>query len=158
MKNLKKLVAVVLTLAMIISSLAVSVSASIYSDVDTSSSYAEAVDILSSLNILKGDDEGKFNPDSDIKRSEFAAVVARALGQENAANGAKGFSKFADVSVEHWAVGYINWAAQQGIVNGRDANTFDPDSPVKYQEAVKMLVAAIRYEPIAYVSGRYAIG
>lgn len=158
MKNLKKLVAIVLTLAMLISTLAVSVSAVGYSDVDKSSSYAEAVDILSGLKILQGDEQGNFNPDAEIKRSEFAAVVCRALGQENSANGAKGFTKFADVSVDHWAVGYINWAAQQKIVNGRDANTFDPDAPVQYQEAVKMLVAALGYEPLATLRGGYPTG
>jgi len=158
MKNLKKLVAVVLSLAMIISTVAFSASAANYADVDKSSSYAEAVDILSGLKILQGDEQGNFNPDAEIKRSEFAAVVCRALGQENAANGAKGFSKFADVAADHWAVGYINWAAQQGIVNGRDANTFDPDASVKYQEAVKMLVAALGYEPMATVKGGYPTG
>ena len=158
MKNLKKLVSIVLSLSMLIGVMAVSVSAKSYSDVETSAAYFEAVDILSGLKILEGDEEGNFNPDAEIKRSEFAAVVCRALGQENAANGSKGFTKFSDVSTDHWAVGYINWAAQQKIVNGIGDNQFAPDAPVKYQEAVKMLVAALGYEPMATRKGGYPTG
>ena len=158
MKNLKKLVSIVLSLSMLIGVMAVSVSAKSYSDVETSAAYYEAVDILSGLKILEGDEEGNFNPDAEIKRSEFAAVVCRALGQENAANGSKGFTKFSDVSTDHWAVGYINWAAQQKIVNGIGDNQFAPDAPVKYQEAVKMLVAALGYEPMATRKGGYPTG
>ena len=158
MKNLKKLVSVVLTLALLISTMATSVIAVSYADVETTDANFEAIDILSGLNILKGDEVGNFNPDAEIKRSEVAAVIARALGQEGAALGTTGYSSFADVSADHWAVGYINWAAQQGIVNGRDAQTFDPDAPVKYQEVTKMLVEALGYGPLAAKRGGYPTG
>lgn len=158
MKNLKKLVSVVLSLAMVISAMAVTVSAKSFGDVDTTAGYYEAVNVLSDLAILEGDDQGNFNGDADIKRSEFAAVVCRAMGQENAANGSKGTTIFSDVSAEHWASGYINWAAQQKIVNGKGDGIFDPDAPVKYEEAIKMLVVALGYEPLATQKGGYPTG
>lgn len=158
MKNLKKLVSVVLSLAMVISTMAVTVSAKSFGDVDTTAGYYEAVNVLSDLAILEGDEQGNFNGDADIKRSEFAAVVCRAMGQENAANGSKGTTTFTDVAADHWASGYINWAAQQKIVNGKGNGIFDPDAPVKYEEAIKMLVVALGYEPLAQNKGGYPTG
>ena len=53
MKNLKKLMSVVLTVALLVSSLATSVIAVDYADVNTTDVNFEAIDILSGLNILK---------------------------------------------------------------------------------------------------------
>ena len=155
MKNLKKLVSVVVALTMVISSMAF-VSAKDFGDVDTSAAYAEAVDVLSDLAILNGDEAGNFNPDAEIKRSEFAAILCRALGQENSVS--MGATQFTDVAAEHWASGYINWAAAAEIVNGKGNGIFDPDAPVKFEEAIKMIVVALGYEPMAAKKGGYPTG
>ena len=158
MKNLKKLVSVVLSLAMVISAMTFTASAKSYGDVEKSNKYFEAIDVLSSLKILQGDENGNFNGEAEIKRSEFAAVVCRAMGQENAAKGSASEQRFTDVASNHWAAGYINWAAGQKIVNGKGDGIFDPDAPVKYEEAVKMLVSALGYEPLATRKGGYPTG
>lgn len=156
MKNLKKLISVVICIAMMASFLAVSTSAASYPDVTEDKSYYAAVELLSALDILKGDENGNFNPDAEIKRSEFAAVVCRALGQENAATGTT--SKFSDVASNHWAVGYIGWAAGKSIVNGYEDGTFAPDKAVTFQEAVKMVMCALGYEKLALNNGGYPYG
>jgi len=147
MKNLKKLISVVLCLAMMASFLVVGASAASYGDVDETKAYYADVELLSALDILKGDENGNFNPDAEIKRSEFAAVVCRALAQESAATST--VSKFADVASNHWAVGYIGWAAGKQIVNGYEDGTFQPDKAVTAQEAIKMLMCAMGYGPLA---------
>jgi len=147
MKNLKKLISVVLCVAMMASFMVVGTGAASYGDVDETKSYYTAVELLSALDILKGDENGNFNPDAEIKRSEFAAVVCRALGQESAATST--VSKFPDVASNHWAVGYIGWAAGKEIVNGYEDGTFRPDNAVTYQEAVKMIMCALGFGPIA---------
>ncbi len=154
MKNLSKVMAVVLAMLMTLST----VSFAAFSDVPADASYGEAVSILNALGILKGDAEGTFRPDDTIKRSEFAAVVCRILGLGDAGEGAKGQVVFNDVSGEHWASGYIALASQQGIVNGKGDGIFDPDAPVKYEEAVKMIVAALGYTPMADTNGGYPGG
>ncbi len=156
MKNLKKLISVVLSVVMIASFLTVGVSAVSYPDVEETAKYSAAVELLSALDILKGDENGNFNPDAEIKRSEFAAVICRALGQENAATST--VSSFTDVAAEHWAVGYIGWAAGKGIVNGYGDGTFGPDKAVSYQEAVKMVMAALGYTKLAEKQGGYPYG
>ncbi len=154
MKNLSKVMAVVLALLMTLST----VSFAAFTDVPEDANYGEAVSILNAMGILKGDVEGTFRPDDTIKRSEFAAVVCRMLGLGEAGEGAKGQVVFTDVSGEHWASGYIALASQQGIVNGKGNGIFDPDADVKYEEAVKMIVAALGYTPMADTNGGYPGG
>ena len=154
MKNLKKVLALVVVFAMMMSTVAFAS----YPDVDTTADYAGAVELLSALEILKGDDQGNFNPDNTITRAEFAAVVCRALGLESSANSAKGATMFVDVAADHWATGYINLASQQGIVNGKGNGIFDPEGNVTFAEAVKMLVVALGYEPVAAEKGGFPTG
>ena len=154
MKNLKKVLALVVVFTMVLSTVAFAS----YPDVDATADYAGAVELLSALSILKGDDTGNFNPDNNITRAEFAAVVCRALGLEGSANGAKGATDFTDVAADHWAAGYINLASQQKIINGMGDGTFAPESDVTYTQAVKMLVVALGYEPMAEKKGGYPAG
>ena len=58
MKNLKKVLALVVVFAMMMSTVAFAS----YPDVDTTADYAGAVELRSALNVLKGDDQGNFNP------------------------------------------------------------------------------------------------
>ncbi|MBR5236793.1 MAG: S-layer homology domain-containing protein [Clostridia bacterium] len=156
MKNLKKLMSVILTVAMLMS-LVVSTSAATFTDVKETNSAYEAIEVLAALDILEGKEAGNFDPEANIKRSEFAAVICRAMNAEAAATGSAGV-KFNDVAANHWAAGYINWAADAGIVNGRGNGAFDPDANVTYQEAVKMIVAAMGFAPLAENRGGYPTG
>ncbi len=152
MKNLSKVLAVVLALAMALSM----VSFAAYTDVEAGADCEEAVTVLSALEILKGYEDGSFKPEATITRAEFATVVIRLLGLADTATG--GATIFTDVAADHWANGYIALAAQQGIVNGYGDGRFGPEDPVKYQEAIKMVVAALGYTPMADANGGYPGG
>ena len=154
MKNLKKVLALVVVFTMMLSTVAFAA----YPDVAEDADYATAVEVLSALEILKGDDKGNFNPDADITRAEFAAVVCRALGLEDSANGAKGSTAFADVAADHWATGYINLANQMGIINGYGDGNFGPEDKVTYEQAVKMLVCSLGFEYMAQTKGGWPTG
>lgn len=100
--------------------------------------------MLSSLGILEGYEDGTFKPEGTITRAEFAAVTVRLLGAEDSAQGAIGGGQFSDVPDDQWFAGYVNYAASLGIINGMGRRgTFAPQEPVKYQEAVKMLVCML---------------
>ncbi len=155
MKNLKKLMSVILTVAMLMS-LFVSASAATFTDVDDTNAAYEAIEVLSALEILTGREDGSFDPDANIKRSEFAAVICRTMNAEAAATGSS--ANFNDVAANHWAAGYIGWAAGSGIVNGKGDGNFDPDANVTYQEAVTMIVRAMGFEPLATKKGGFPTG
>lgn len=153
---MKKVLAMVLALTMVLGVFGVSTYA--YTDVAEDAAYAEAVAVLSALDILKGFPDDVFKPEDTITRAEFSAVVCRALGLEGAAAGAVGATQFTDVPADHWASGYINMATQQGIILGYGDGTFGPNDPVLYEQAVKMIVAALGYTPKADANGGYPSG
>ncbi|MBZ4647005.1 MAG: S-layer protein, partial [Clostridia bacterium] len=154
MRNLKKVLALVVVFAMMLSTVAF---AAVPSDVK-GTSYETAVARLSALGVITGYADGTFKPDNTITRAEFAAVVVRALGYETAAKTAGGATKFSDVAAGHWASGYINLAASLGVINGMPDGTFAPDANVTYDQAVTMIVRALGYEPAAQAKGGFPTG
>ena len=151
MKNLKKVLALVVVFAMMLSTVAFAGS---FPDVADDADYASAIETLAAMGFFKGDDNGNFNPDATITRAEYAVIVCRLLGIEGSATGKCNFTDAAD----HWATGYIKMANQYGIVKGYGDGNFGPDDAVKYEEAVKMLVCALGYEPMATSKGGYPTG
>jgi hypothetical protein len=155
---MKKHLALVLALVMVLSSFSFVSAAPDFSDMEGHEN-AEAVARLELLNVLKGYPDGTFKPDNTITRAEFAAVAVRVSGLENVAMAAKGLpTGFSDVPAWHWASGYVGTAAKMGIVNGIGNGLFAPETPVKYEEAITMVVRALGYEPMAQARGGYPFG
>ena len=150
--KLSKVLSLVLAIAMLFS---VPTFAA-FTDVPANADYAEAVTVLSALEIINGYGDGSFKPDGKITRAEYAAIVCRAIGMGDIAKG--GVSTFTDVPADHWATGYIATAQNAKIVNGKTATTFDPEAEVTYEQAVKMLVVALGYELKAQSMGGYPTG
>ena len=151
MKNLKKVLALVVALTMVLGT----VGFAAYTDVAEDAGEYTAVSTLSSLSILTGYEDGSFKPDGDITRAEFATVVCRALGAKVSGSAVTGFT---DVPADHWASAYIAYCAGAGIVNGMGDGTFAPSANVTVEQAVKMLVVALGYEPMAAAKGGYPTG
>ena len=156
MKNNKKILSVALAGALAFGSMGAAFAA-IPEDVK-GTDYETAVERLAALEILKGYEDGTFKPGQTITRAEFATVVVRSLGLESSAKASMGSTNFNDVASNHWASGYINIASGLKVINGRGDGVFDPEAPVKYEEAVTMIVRALGYEPAAQSKGGYPNG
>ena len=154
MKNLTRVLALVLVLCMAMSSVAFAS----FTDVETNDDYAEAINTLAALGIIKGYEDGTFGADKAITRAEAVAIVNRIQGYETAAAGAAGASLYTDVPATHWAVGDINFATQMGIISGDGNGLFRPEDQVSYQEMVKMLVCALNYGPAVAEKGGWPTG
>jgi len=154
MKNLNKVLAMLVVFMMMLSTVAF---ASSFSDVADTSSYNKAIEVGVDLGLFKGYEDGTFKPEGEITRAEFAAIVVRLLGQEAQANGAKASTQFIDVPADHWAAGYVNIAVQAGVINGYGNGNFGPEDLVEYQDAITMMVRALGYEP-AIGSAGYPTG
>lgn len=157
MRNLKKVIALVAVFAMLVSTVAF---ATTFSDVKDDDNYAEAIEMLSNLGILTGDDQDgdgvmDFRPNDTITRAEVAAIVCRV---QNLNNLAQSGTQFTDVTSSHWASGYVAQAAGKGIINGNGDGTFAPEANVKFQDVVKMFVRTIGYEPYVNANGGYPAG
>ena len=142
MKNLTRVLALVLTFAMMISTVAM---AATFADIEEGSTYAEATSVLADLGILKGYEDGTFGADKVITRAEVVAVVNRLQGLSDAAKAAGGATQYTDVPSTEWYAGDVNLATQMGIISGDGNGLFRPNDQVKYEEAVKMIVAALGY-------------
>lgn len=157
MKNLKKVLALVVVFSMMLCSVAFAA----FPDVPEDADYANAVNTLAALGIISGDNLGNFNPDNTITRCEFTKIACELLGLKG--DGNTGLTAFADVAADHWASGYINLANGMKINNapiiaGMGDGTFAPESPVTYEQAVKMLVVTLGYEPMAAELGGWPNG
>ncbi len=157
MRNLKKVIALVAVFAMMVSTVAF---AQTYSDVAETDVFAEAVETLSALGILTGDDADEdgvmdFRPADTITRAEVAAIICR-IQNLNAA--ASSVTPFDDVPASHWASGYVAQAAGQGIINGYGDGNFGPDDNVTYEQAIKMLMETLGYRLFAEANGGYPSG
>ena len=109
---------------------------------------------LNSLGLINGYPDGTFKPDNTITRAEFAAIVSRAFKLEDKPV----TTEFTDVPSTHWATGNIGAAYAAGIINGYGDGTFGPEDPIKEEQAVKMVVAALGYNDDAVAKGGYPMG
>ncbi len=154
MLNLKKVIALVCVFAMVLTTVAFGAT---YTDVTEDSAYYEAVETLNKLEIVTGYEDGTYKPEDGVTRAEMAALIARIQGYGETAK-ANANTAFTDVPASHWASGYIANAAGMGIINGYGDGTFGPDDSVKYEQAVKMIMATLGYTPFAEKNGGYPTG
>ncbi len=154
MLNLKKVIASICVIAMMLTTVAFGAT---YSDVTEDSAYYEAVETLNKLEIVTGYEDGTFKPEDGVTRAEMAALIARIQGYGETAK-ASANTAFTDVPASHWASGYIANAAGLRIINGYGDGTFGPEDPVKYEQAVKMVMATLGYTPFAEKNGGYPAG
>lgn len=160
MKNFRKVLALVLVVATIFSFTAMASAAGYKDAADVSSTYAQAVDVLSAVGVLNGYEDGTFKPTSDISREEMAKMIAVL------ANAGDDVSKlyatactFADVAKDRWSASYVAYCAKTGIVAGRSATTFDPYGKVTGLETAKMLLVVLGFsaEEQGYVGADWKI-
>ncbi len=103
--------------------------------------YNQEVSVLKSLGIIEGYTDGSFKSEGTLTRAEAAAIIVRLINKDAEAEPAD--TEFTDVKKEHWASGYIDVAAHEGIINGQGDQTFAPEEKVTYHQFVKMLVCAL---------------
>jgi alpha-tubulin suppressor-like RCC1 family protein len=84
--------------------------------------------------LISGYSDGSFRPNATISRIEITVILVRALGLSSSGNSS---TKFADDSrIPAWAKPYAAAASDLGIVKGRNANLFAPDSAATRAEAI----------------------
>lgn len=106
----------------------------------------KAIEVLKKAGFITGysADSEDFKVEKNVKRSEFASMIVRAMGLEASAKALATIpTGFKDVPTNHWANGYIAVAKQQGFVNGYTDGTFRPDRQISYQDMATMLTIAL---------------
>lgn len=157
MKNLKKVLALVLAVVMIMGVVTVA-SAKTYTDVKATDNYADAIDALSSLNILDGFKDGdnySFKADGTFTRAQAAKIVA--IVHNAATNGAiKGqdaisalYSNAQNPFVDcnsNWALPFINYCRITGLADGMTATTYAPNRELTGVQWLKLMLTTLNFD------------
>lgn len=109
---------------------------------------------LSDFSIINGYEDGTFKPDNTITRAEFAKIIIAAT---NLYMDVSYSNSFKDIN-GHWAEYYVYAAQSVGIINGVSDTAFEPESNITYEQAIKMIVAALGYSEEAMSLGGYPSG
>ena len=145
MRNLKRALSLALAAAMLISLMVVGASAAEYGD-QAQVSQTEAVEVLTGLGVVGGDQNGNFNPKATLTRAEYCVMIANALTggtfDRTLFDGAT--TPFTDVN-GHWGAEYIAYCYSNGIVAGTSATTFSPDATLTAAQAAAILLMALGY-------------
>ena len=159
MKNLKRVLALVIALVFVMGTVA-------FADTtDTTTepaAYAKAQDLLGQLNIMVGDENGNFNADKTITKGEAARIIYSLLVEMGGTLPGTD-TVFSDVTSLYWGSGYINalnGASINGanVINGTGDGTFAPTKLLSYDEINTMLTIAIGYQPYAKRNGGFPFG
>lgn len=157
MHRTRKVLAALLSFSMLFALVVpMTVSAKSFPDVPNTHKYYYAINTLSEMGVINGYDDGTFQPEGQVTRAEFTKMITVALGVNIVPSSAG--TGFTDVAVDHWAAGNIAAAAGMGIINGMGDGTFLPEDNVTYEQAVKMVVAALGYNQRALAQGGYPAG
>ncbi|MBQ9617962.1 MAG: S-layer homology domain-containing protein, partial [Oscillibacter sp.] len=146
---MKKSLSLVLALVMTVSLFTFGpVSASAAFTDSNSITYKEAVDVISSLEIMGGYSDGSFRPNGALTRGAAAKIICNMMLTPQIANNMSNNTgtRFSDVPAGHVFAGYIAWCVQENIVSGYSDGSFHPGDPLSTQAFLKMLLCALGYD------------
>ena len=145
-RNLKKVLALVLVVAMM-ASFAVGASAA-FKDADKIT-YNTAVEVLSGLGVINGYADGTFRATDSVTRGAFAKMTAYVMnGGTNAATsyGTYAAASFKDVAANSTFGNAIGYCTNKGIISGYSDGTFRAGNKVTGVQGAKMLLGALGYD------------
>ncbi len=104
------------------------------------------IDFLTDEGIISGYPDNKYLPQKLVTRAEYAAMVIKAIGQENIP--IETIYTFEDIDNSHWAWGYILRAVNLDILKPATDNYFYPDDYITRSEVITFLVNILKSEDI----------
>ena len=107
-----------------------------FNDVESGRWFKNAVNLISSHNIMKGNPDGNFYPQKPVSIEELIVIAARLGGHTPQTGNVFGISK------NYWSVPYIQTAYVKGWI-GMDK--FDPSAPITRGQAVQILNRSLNY-------------
>ena len=141
MKNLKKILALVLAFACAFTMFA----GAAFTDQADIKVKDEVVDTLVELGVIEGFEDGSFQPNATVTRAQMAKMIyVLRTGNSDASAYNDDKTSFTDIG-SHWARGYIKYCQSLGIIAGKSNTKFCPNDKVTAQEAAKMLLVTLGY-------------
>ena len=92
---------------------------------------ADNILFVASRGLLSGTSDTTFSPNTGMTRGMFVTALGRLAGIDPDSYKT---GKFTDVKADAYYAPYVNWAAQNGIVEGVTATTFAPDTNINREQ------------------------
>ncbi len=144
MRNLRRIMSGSLATLMIVAALMTGAHAKSYDDIASGDRYAEQIEILSDIGVIKGTSDKEFSPDEKVTREQMAMLLFRLMiGKDSA--GRINSTAFTDLYDDTYH-GAISWANASGYILGTSATTFEPTEGITMQDAMTMLVRALGHD------------
>ncbi len=105
----------------------------------------DAVQLLNSLGIAKGQSETNYGANKPVTREQMAAFIYRLMKGGKSLEGGENLSGFTDLK-DPTFYGMISWASDNGVIKGRSATEFDPAGKISLQDCYVMITRALGYE------------
>ena len=118
----------------------------LFSDIAPNAWYKDAVQYAYDNGLMTGVSATEFAPEATTTRAMIVSILAR-LENVTTAEAAG----FADVDDNDWYATAVNWAANVGVVNGYEDNTFRPNTAITREQlaAILMNYAAYKGEDVS---------
>ena len=147
----KKVLSLVLCVAMMLSVMVMSTGATSFSDEDEfSPQYKEAAEVLTGMGVMQGYEDGSyFLPQRNITRAQVATLIYRAVTgdvKDTQTDLYTDYNKFEDVPSTHWSAGYVNYCANGELIKGFTPDTFGPNKNVTGYQVLAMILRAMGYD------------
>lgn len=97
------------------------------------------IELMASKLVVSGKSDTIFDPQASITRAEFAALLVRALGLK----AQDGTMPFSDVAAGAWYAAEVRTAAQHGLINGFEDDTFRPEGLINREQMAVMIARAM---------------
>ncbi len=116
-----------------------------FKDVKETDAYYSAVEFVYTNELFQGTTSTTFAPNNTMTRAMFVTALGRLAGlDDTAAVKEYGYSSdFKDVSASNsritYAVPYIKWAVENGIIEGYGDGNFGPENPITHQQMYLMM-------------------
>ena len=153
---MKKIISLIIAGILACSSITATFAAD-FKDVPANTAVADAVDLLTALDIAKGVSDTQFDIEGEVNRQQIAAFVYRMMKAGKTVEGGDNTTAFTDL-VDPYYNFMISWASASGIIKGKTETMFDPTGKITLQDAYTMMVRALGYDdgslayPIGYIS------
>lgn len=118
--------------------------AAVFSDMTGYDWALQAVEELNAQGIINGMGDSRFAPQESLTRAQFATMMILALGEEPY-GGSR--STFSDVESKDWYYGYVEKAAEMGLIKGYPEGSFQPQKDLSREEMLTVIVQALGVKP-----------
>ena len=162
MQNLKRVLSLVLVIAMVASFMLTASAAPAEQISDLSESkYQPEVRVLNALGIVEGYEDGSYKPGNDVTRAELAMILARVkVGGDKAMIDSYNYGHMTYTDVVNngygWAAPGIQYCTDNGMVVGDGNGKYRPGDTVTIVEALKMILGTLGYD--AQIEGLQNVG